>query len=105
VRDALGKWSLCSSYPASFFGTGSPCGAIVRSSKELGSVTLGWPNDECDERGDGVNVGELSSGLESWRLWRKETRRYMAPQFTYVCYVMTLREFGCATREEELRLL
>jgi hypothetical protein len=56
----LGRNSSSSS-SASSFDTGSSRGVIVRNSKEFGPWIIGRPSEECDDRGEGVNLGELPS--------------------------------------------
>jgi hypothetical protein len=56
----LGRNSSSSS-SASSFDAGSSRGAIVRSSKEFGPWIIGRPSEECDDRGEGVNLAELPS--------------------------------------------
>jgi hypothetical protein len=57
----LGRKSSSSSSPSSSFAEGSSRGLIVRSSKEFGPWIIGIPSEECEDRGEGVNLGELSS--------------------------------------------
>ena len=53
-----------SSSPSSSLCAGSSWGVIVRSSKEFGSCIMdSWSSEDCEERGEGVNLGELSSVL------------------------------------------
>jgi hypothetical protein len=50
-----------SSSSASSFDAGSSRGVTVRNSKEFGPWIIGRPSEECDDRGEGVNLGELPS--------------------------------------------
>jgi hypothetical protein len=61
ARRALGNKS-CSAASSSLDSNLSR-GYIFRNSNELGSFMMETPSDECDERVEGVNLGELSSVL------------------------------------------
>jgi hypothetical protein len=87
-----GKRPLFSASSASS-GIGSLRGAIVRSSKELSLVTSGRSSDDCDERGEGVFLRELSSVLreaESWGLRRENDELGM---FTTVSHYLYLWDY------------
>jgi hypothetical protein len=58
----LGK-KPSSSSPGSSLDMGSLCGVMVRSSNEFGSRIMDKPSEECEDRGDGVNLGEVPSVL------------------------------------------
>jgi hypothetical protein len=76
------------------FSTPSSCdtvlsrGAIVCSSKLFGSLMMDRPSEECDERGEGVNLDELSVLGEagSRGLRREDDERGMIMAGSYYLY-------------------